>query len=83
MLKIQINPEKIGKIIGPGGKTIKRIVEITGAKIDIEDDGTVFISSLGMAAAESAREEIERLSEDVKVGKIYNCLLYTSDAADE
>lgn len=72
MLKIQINPEKIGKIIGPGGKTIKRIVEITGAKIDIEDDGTVFISSLGMAAAESAREEIERLSEDVKVGKIYN-----------
>jgi polyribonucleotide nucleotidyltransferase len=72
LLTIHINPEKIGKVIGPGGKTIKKIVETTGAKIDIEDDGTVFISALGMAAAERAREEVERLTEDVKVGKIYN-----------
>jgi polyribonucleotide nucleotidyltransferase len=72
LLTVRINPEKIGKIIGPGGKTIKSIVERTGAKIDIEDDGSVFISAMGMEAAEKAREEIERLSEDVKIGKIYN-----------
>ncbi|HUO09886.1 MAG TPA: polyribonucleotide nucleotidyltransferase [Phycisphaerae bacterium] len=71
LLTIRINPEKIGKIIGPGGKTIKAIVERTGAKIDIEDDGSVFIAAMGMEAAEKAREEIERLSEDVKIGKIY------------
>ena len=72
LLTIHVNPEKIGKIIGPGGKTIKAIVERTGAKIDIEDDGTVFISAIGMEAAEKAREEIERLAEEVKIGKIYN-----------
>jgi polyribonucleotide nucleotidyltransferase len=72
LLTLRINPEKIGKIIGPGGKTIKAIVERTGAKIDIEDDGTVFIAAVGMEAAEKAREEIERLSEDVKIGKIYS-----------
>ena len=72
LLTIRINPEKIGKVIGPGGKTIKKIVETTGAKIDIDDDGTVFISALGMQAAEKAREEVERLTEDVKIGKIYN-----------
>ncbi len=72
LLTMRINPEKIGKIIGPGGKMIKAIVERTGAKIDIEDDGTVFIAAMGMEAAEKAREEIERLSEEVKIGKIYN-----------
>ncbi|HVT81055.1 MAG TPA: polyribonucleotide nucleotidyltransferase [Phycisphaerae bacterium] len=72
LLTIRVNPEKIGKIIGPGGKMIKAIVERTGAKIDIEDDGTVFIAAMGMEAAEKAREEIERLSEEVKIGKIYN-----------
>ena len=44
LLTVQINPEKIGLLIGPGGKTIKGIQEATGAKIDIEDDGTVYIS---------------------------------------
>ena len=72
LLTIKVNPEKIGKIIGPGGKMIKSIVERTGAKIDIQDDGTVFIAAVGMEAAEKAREEIERLSEEVKIGKIYN-----------
>lgn len=71
LLTIHVNPEKIGKIIGPGGKTIKKIVETTGAKIDIQDDGTVYIAAIGMEAAENARSEIERLSEDVKIGKIY------------
>ncbi len=72
LLTIRINPEKIGKVIGPGGKTIKKIVETTGAKIDIQDDGTVFISAVGVEAAERAREEVERLTEDVKIGRIYN-----------
>ncbi len=71
LLTLHINPEKIGKIIGPGGKTIKKIVELTGAKIDIEDDGTVYIAATGMEAAERAREEVERLADDVKIGKIY------------
>jgi len=71
LLTIHINPDKIGKVIGPGGKTIKRIVETTGAKIDIDDDGTVFISAVGMDAAERAREEVERLTEDVKIGRVY------------
>ncbi len=72
LLTIKVNPEKIGKIIGPGGKMIKSIVDRTGAKIDIQDDGTVFIAAVGMEAAERAREEIERLSEEVKIGRIYN-----------
>jgi polyribonucleotide nucleotidyltransferase len=71
LLTMKINPEKIGKIIGPGGKMIKKIVETTGAKIDIEDDGTVYISAVGMEAAENARAEIERLSDEVKIGRIY------------
>ncbi len=72
LLTIRINPDKIGKVIGPGGKTIKKIVETTGAKIDIQDDGSVFIAAVGMEAAERAREEVERLTEDVKIGRIYN-----------
>ena len=68
---IKIRTEKIREIIGPGGKVVRGIQDATGAKIDIEDDGTVFIAAVGMEAAEKAREEIERLSEDVKIGKVY------------
>ncbi|HDZ21711.1 hypothetical protein LCGC14_0284720 [marine sediment metagenome] len=71
MLTIQINPEKIGKVIGPGGKTINRIQDETGAKIDIEDDGTIFISSAKADAAEKARAEIEGLTAEAIVGKLY------------
>ena len=56
LLTIKINPEKIGALIGPGGKNIKGIQESTGAKIDIEDDGTVYISHSDAAGAEAARE---------------------------
>src|SRR5207253_3736030 len=63
---------KIGKIIGPGGKNIKRIQEETGAQIDIEDDGTVYISSVDGASAEKCRDIIEAMTAEVKVGKIYN-----------
>jgi polyribonucleotide nucleotidyltransferase len=71
ILQIRINPEKIGLLIGPGGKTIKGIQESTGAKIDVNDDGTVSISSLDAAAAEAARNKVEALCEEVKVGKVY------------
>src|SRR5262249_1903062 len=58
LIQIRINPEKIGLLIGPGGKTIKGIQEATGAKIDVEDDGTVQISHLDAAAAEAARAKV-------------------------
>jgi polyribonucleotide nucleotidyltransferase len=71
LLTIKIDPEKIGKVIGPGGKNIKAIQEETGAQIDIEDDGTVYISSVDAAAAEKCRDIVEAMTAEVKVGKIY------------
>ena len=71
LLTIKIDPEKIGKIIGPGGKNIKKIQEETGARIDIEDDGTVYISAVDGAAAEKCRDIVEAMTAEVKVGKIY------------
>ena len=72
LLTIKIDPEKIGKIIGPGGKNIKRIQEETGAQIDIEDDGTVYISSVDGGAAEKARNIVEAMTAEVKLGRIYS-----------
>jgi polyribonucleotide nucleotidyltransferase len=71
LITVRINPEKIGLLIGPGGKTIKSIQESTGAKIDIDDDGTVFISHMDAAGAEEAKSKVEALTEEVKVGKVY------------
>ncbi len=71
LLTIMIDPEKIGKIIGPGGKNIKALQADTGANIDIEDDGTVYISAVDGAAAEKCRDIIEAMTAEVKVGKIY------------
>jgi polyribonucleotide nucleotidyltransferase len=71
LLTVKIDPEKIGKLIGPGGKNIKKLQEETGAQIDIEDDGTVFISSVDQASAEKARDLVEAITAEVKVGKIY------------
>lgn len=71
LLQIQINPEKIGLLIGPGGKTIKGIQEETGAKINVDDDGTVSISHMDAAAAEAAKLRVEALTEEVKIGKVY------------
>jgi polyribonucleotide nucleotidyltransferase len=71
LLTLKINPDKIGLLIGPGGKTIKGIQESTGAKIDIEDDGTVYISHSDSAGAESAKLKVEALTEEVRVGKVY------------
>src|SRR5204863_3764543 len=61
-----------GKIIGPGGKNIKALQADTGAQIDIEDDGTVYISAVDGKAAEKARDIIEAMTAEVKIGKIYN-----------
>jgi polyribonucleotide nucleotidyltransferase len=72
LLTIKIDPEKIGKIIGPGGKNIKALQADTGAQVDIEDDGTVYISAVDGAAAERCRDIIEAMTAEVKVGKIYN-----------
>jgi polyribonucleotide nucleotidyltransferase len=71
MLVTHINPEKIGKLIGPGGKTIRALEEYSGATIEIEEDGTVFVSAVGAGKAEKALEEIEKLCSEVKVGQIY------------
>jgi polyribonucleotide nucleotidyltransferase len=68
---IQINPDKIRDVIGPGGKMIRKIVEETGCQIDIEDDGTVSIASANAAAREQALAMIRDLTEDVEIGKIY------------
>ena len=68
---IQINPDKIRDIIGPGGKTIRRITEETGAQIDIEDDGRVFIASHNAAAREQALAMIRDLTDEIEIGKIY------------
>ncbi|HWP40693.1 MAG TPA: polyribonucleotide nucleotidyltransferase [Tepidisphaeraceae bacterium] len=71
LLTLKIDPEKIGKVIGPGGKNIKAIQEETGAQVDIEDDGTVYISSTDAAGAERCRDIIEAMTAEVKIGKIY------------
>ena len=71
MLTVPIDPEKIGKLIGPGGKTIRQITEDTGANIDINDDGIVFISSVDMASAESAKAAVEAIAAEIKVGSVF------------
>jgi len=68
---IQINPEKIGLVIGPGGKNIKSIVAETGAEINIEDDGRVKIYSTNGDAMERAKEIILGMVGDIEIGKIY------------
>lgn len=71
MTTIQIHPDKIGMVIGPGGKTIRAIQDETGAKIDIDDDGTVFIAAANGEAAAAARQRIEALVEEPEIGKTY------------
>lgn len=71
ILTVSIDPEKIGKIIGPGGKTVRSLQERYEVKIDVEEDGTVYVSGQNGLAAEEARREIESLTEEVEVGKIY------------
>jgi len=71
ILTLKIDPEKIGTLIGPGGKNIKKLVDESGCEIDIEDDGTVHIYSVSEEGMKIAREAIEALSAEAEVGKIY------------
>jgi polyribonucleotide nucleotidyltransferase len=71
IVSIQINPEKIGEIIGPKGKTIRAIQEESGAKIDIDDSGIVKIAAVSAEAGARAREMIEAIVKDPEVGRIY------------
>jgi len=68
---IKVKPEKIREIIGPGGKVIRGIVEATGVKMDVEDDGTVTIASSNDAASQKAVKMIEGITAEAEVGKIY------------
>ena len=69
---ILINPDKIRDVIGPGGKTIRKITEETGAQIDVEDDGRVFIAAVDQVAGQKAIDWIKSLTDEVEVGKIYH-----------
>lgn len=71
IITLHINPEDIGTVIGPGGKMIRRIIEETGATIDIEDDGTVLIGSVDAVGGEAARDWIIRLVKRIEAGGIY------------
>ena len=69
---MHINPDKIRNVIGTGGKIINEIIDETGVQIDIEDDGSVFITSPDEAAAKKAQEWIDNLTHEVKAGEIFN-----------
>jgi len=71
IITFKIDPSKIREVIGKGGATIRGITEITGASVDLTDDGIVKIASVDKAAGEEARRLIEEITEDVEVGKIY------------
>ncbi|MGP3777433.1 polyribonucleotide nucleotidyltransferase [Halanaerobium saccharolyticum] len=71
IITMNIDPEKIRFVIGPGGKMINKIIDETGADIDIEDDGLVKIMTEDQEGGQKAKEMIERLTEEVEVGKIY------------
>ncbi|QSB48170.1 polyribonucleotide nucleotidyltransferase [Parageobacillus toebii] len=71
ILTMQINPEKIREVIGPSGKQINKIIDETGVKIDIEQDGTIFISSVNEAMNQKAKQIIEDIVREVEVGQIY------------
>ena len=71
LIKIHVNPERIGAIIGPGGKNIRRIQEETDTTIEIEDDGAITISGPNQESVKRCREIIEEITSDVVIGKIY------------
>ncbi|AQS59329.1 polyribonucleotide nucleotidyltransferase [Desulforamulus ferrireducens] len=72
ILRTNIHPDKIRDVIGPGGKIIKKLVEETGADIDIEDDGRVFIAAVDREKGKRALEIIQNITAEVEVGKLYN-----------
>ena len=71
IISMQIDPDKIRTVIGPGGKTINRIIADTGVKIDIDDTGLIYIAAPDMESANAGMREIELLTKDVEVGEVY------------
>lgn len=71
LLQTKIDIEKIGLLIGPGGRTIRQLQTETGAEINIEDDGTVTVAGSNLESADAAMARIEAMTEDIKVGRIY------------
>ena len=71
LLQTKIEPDKIGLLIGPGGKTIRGIQETTGATIEVDDSGTVIISAAALDSAQAALDMVEGLTSSVQVGKVY------------
>ena len=71
IIQFTINPDKIREVIGPGGKMINKIIAETGAKIDIEDDGHVFIATPDINGAEQAKKIIMGIAKDIEVGEVY------------
>ncbi len=71
IITLRVKPDKIREIIGPGGKVIRGIIEATGVKMDVEDDGTVTIASIDEAASQKAVEMVQRIAAEAEVGKIY------------
>lgn len=71
VITIEINPDKIRDVIGPGGKTIKKIIDETGVNIDIEDDGKVFIGAVDIGSAEKAIAIIRDIVREVEIGAVY------------
>ncbi len=71
IITFTINPEKIGEVVGPKGKMINKIISETGVKIDIEDDGRVYIATPDETAAIKARKMIEAVAKDIQVGEVY------------
>ena len=80
IVTMKIDPDRIRDVIGPGGKMIRKICEESGAKIDIEDDGTVLIASVDEKACQIAMERIEELTGEPEIGKIYNSEVKTVTA---
>jgi polyribonucleotide nucleotidyltransferase len=72
LVSLTIDPDKIGKLIGPGGKTIRALQDKYGVSIDVEDDGSVVLAAPDGTSIDAAKAEIEALSEEVKVGTVYD-----------
>jgi len=71
VIRMVVDPEKIREIIGPGGKTISKIIAETGVKIDIEEDGRLYITASDLRSGERAKQMIEAITKDIAVGEIY------------
>jgi len=71
MTILHIDPDKLGAVIGTGGKTVRALQDECGVRIDIEDDGTIYIASTSGPAAEKAQQMIEALTEEAEIGRIY------------